>query len=308
MNIVNRFKSELTSIEESLKAKRIVIVSGGFSEEREASIESGESVYEELKRHSFNLFILDPAKQDITRVLDSKKDIVFNCLHGEFGESGHLSAILDYLKIPYTFSDLYTSVVCMDKLYFKSIVKKIGFNCPLDNYDIGFCDLLKSNILIHKKIRGGGSIGMNICEKNIELKTGYFAEEFINGKILTMGILEENGEYEALDVIEIDLKYGLFYDNEAKYDSNQCNYSKYSGKRRSLIQESSVILFNFLHIKSCGRIDFIEDANGDIFFLEINTVPGLYAGSNLAFSAKCAGLSFYELLIFILKNHRYKIL
>ena len=86
---------------------------GGFGEEREASIYTGEQVFKALKDAEFNSILIDPSTTNITKLLNSRTDIVFNCLHGSFGESGHLPAILDYLKIPYTFSGIYPSVVTM---------------------------------------------------------------------------------------------------------------------------------------------------------------------------------------------------
>jgi D-alanine-D-alanine ligase len=118
------FKRNFNKMVRRLREKRIVVVYGGFGDERSASLETGTETYQKLMEHGFNVAKIDPAKINITKFLDARKDLVLNCLHGKFGEDGRLSAVLDYLKVPYTFSETYASAVCMDKLLFKSILKK----------------------------------------------------------------------------------------------------------------------------------------------------------------------------------------
>lgn len=230
-----KFKTDFKKIEDFLKSKRIVIIYGGFSEERGASIYSGDKVYEEISKKMFKVLRIDPLKQDLCKVLDKKNDIAFNCLHGEFGESGHLPAILDYLEIPYTFSGLYPSVVTLDKIYFKSILKKLNISCPDDNYDKHIYHKSEEKVFIHKKIRGGGSIGMHLA-KYTRLEKGYFAEEFIEGNLLTLGILEYQGGYIPLGIVEVELNEKTFYDTQAKYETGFSKYNRYNGCNRDKIR------------------------------------------------------------------------
>jgi len=301
--IIVQFKKNFIKIKQKLRKKRIVVVCGGFGDERNASLETGSEVYQKLLKHKFEVVKLDPARKNITKLLNAQKDIVFNCLHGEFGEDGRLSAILDYLKVPYTFSDIYASVACMDKLFFKSILRKLQINCPLDNYAKGFLKL--KGDLLHKKVRSGGSIEMFLSKENTCTKSSYFIEEFINGKLLTMGILEKDGLYKPLGIVEIDLHGKQFYDKEAKYTGTFSNYLRYKGGLEKQIKKKSLKVFQFLKIRGFARIDLIE-SNNQLFFLEVNTIPGLYEISNMVFSARIEGLSFFELLIWALDGARYE--
>lgn len=302
MFLIKVFKKKFNQIESKLKKKRIVVISGGFSEERETSLESGKSVYCELKMNGFKVLKIDPKEKNIIKLVNSKEDIVFNCLHGSFGESGHVPAILDYLKVPYTFSDVYASTVTMDKIYFKAVTRKIGFLCPFDNYDVQF-DKLKGSF-IHKKIRGGSSLEMRLNNKKYESKKDFFVEQFIKGDILTIGILEHKGKYEPLGIVSLNIKNNKFYDEHVKFEGIS-EYEKYKGKNEKHIKELAVKISKFLSIKSGARIDMIEKS-GQIYILELNSIPGMYPGSNLSFSAKLVGLSFYELLIWLLNSANYQ--
>lgn len=304
-DIIKSFQKELYLIENSLKRKRIVVAFGGFGEEREASIYTAEQVCIELLKHDFQILKIDPSNENMFKVLDPDKDIVFNCLHGDFGESGHISAILDYLKVPYTFSGLYPSAITMNKLYFSAVIKKLKLLSPQDNIDNHL--ILNLKTLIYKKICGGGSIGMHLGQKK-QPRAGFFAQRFISGgKILTLGILEKEGKYIPLGIVEIKIKGRDFYDQKSKYENGFSSYIPYSGRNYNKIIQSGVKVFEFLGVKGIARIDFIEKED-KIYILEINSVPGLYENSNLSYSASLKGLSFYQLLIWILHKSHYQLL
>lgn len=259
IRMIANFKKNFNKIIQRLRKKRIVVVCGGFGDERDASLETGDEVYQELLKHKFRAIKLDPARKNITKTLNAKNDIVFNCLHGKFGEDGRITAILDYLKISYTFSDIYASIVCMDKLFFKSVLKKLEIGCPKDNFDTNFAE--SGGIFLHKKTRSGGSIGMFKSKKYKNANKDYFIEKFVDGKILTMGILEKMAITEPLGIIEIDLKSKHFYDKEAKYTGAFSNYLEYKGKMTKQIEEEALKIFRFLKIKGFARIDLIEKNN-----------------------------------------------
>lgn len=294
MKSIERFKKNTKSIEGRLRKKRIVVVSGGFSEERETSIESGDAVFTELKNKGFNVLKIDPIKDDILSFVD-KNDIVFNCIHGVFGESGHLPAILDYLEIPYTFSGVYASAVSMDKIFFKAVLKKIGIPCLKDNFDKN--KLKDGETVIHKKVRGGSSLGM-VISKNKNSKDGYISELFVAGKPLTVGILEKEGKFETLGIVEVKLSGDIFYSEKVKF-GGLGEYQKYSGNLSKVINNYAIEVAKFIGVKGCARVDFVQHKN-KVYMLELNSVPGIHMESNLIFSAMLGDLSFYELILWIL--------
>jgi D-alanine-D-alanine ligase len=238
---IREFKEKFNNIEKTVHAHKIFIFGGGFGEEREASIYTANAVYKELKKNKLDVIKIDPAKKDITQ-LNYKNAVVFNCLHGTFGESGHLPAILDYLKVPYTFSSVTPSALTADKIFFKSTLKKIGLGAPIDNLDKEF--LKKEGFFIHKRISGGGSIGMYIDRKKTTRK-GYFTEEFLPGKILSLGVLENGDDYLPLEIVEIKLKNKKFYDKTAKYDEGFSSLIPYKGKNVANIQNITKAIFGF---------------------------------------------------------------
>ncbi|MCB9802786.1 ATP-grasp domain-containing protein [Candidatus Nomurabacteria bacterium] len=304
---VKFFLDNFSKIENNLKSKKIYIFFGGFGEEREASLYSGEAVKRELLlNNNWQIEMIDPSvdKDWVNRL--SKNSIVFNCLHGTFGESGHLASILDYLDVDYTFSDVYTSVVSFDKLFFKGIVNKLNVNTPLDNFDLRFSKV-KKNLFVHKKIRGGGSIDLNINGKIFDNYDQNFTEVFVAGKILTVGVLESCGNYNPLSIVEIIMKNSQFYDKKAKYEDGFCEYKYYYGKNKKKIFEKIRVISSFLKIKGGARFDLIESKNGEVYFLEVNSVPGLYSDSNFIYSALGSRLNFYQVLIWLLNNARHNI-
>lgn len=300
--ILENFLFNFSDIQILLKKKIIYILCGGFGEERDASLYSGKEVYETLIANGYKCEMIDPAL-DKNRIfsLNKEKGLVFNCLHGSFGESGHISALLDYLNISYTFSGLYPSAATMDKFIFKSILKKLSLNTPRDNFDSDYSSIRGK--LIHKKIRGGGSIGAYVDESFVS-KEDYISEEFIESDILSLGLLEHRGHYVPLGIMRVAMNGKIFYDEEAKYQEGFCHLQAYSGHNTIRIIESCLKIVKQLGITGCARIDMIEKDN-KIYFLECNSVPGLYEGSNLVYSAKLKGLSFYHLLVWLLFNANF---
>ena len=304
-NTIDDFLENFIEIEKKLKKSKIIIFMGGFGEERDASLYSGKAVSNELLQKGWNIEIIDPSINTTWLQEVDSKCLAFNCLHGIFGESGHLPSILDYLKIKYTFSDSYASIIAFDKLFFKSIVHKLNLKVPIDNYDDPF-KTSNSDFFIHKKIRGGGSFDLIMDTNKNNTNNSHFTEEFIPGKILTMGVLESNHDYIPLSIVEIVMKGSKFYDQKAKYEEGFCEYKLYDGDNIRKISKEVVKICKFLNIKGGARFDFIESKNKDeVYFLEINNVPGLYSSSNFIFSASGLKLSFYQVLVWLLNNAKY---
>jgi D-alanine-D-alanine ligase-like ATP-grasp enzyme len=296
------FKDAIEALSDKWRQKMVVILQGGNSEEREASVYTGEAVMRELSLHGIVSRVVDPAVTDVTKDL-GHDETVFSCLHGGYGEDGRIAGILDYLCIPHAFSGTLASAVTMDKLAFKAVVEQLGFLTPR-SVSFGVFPS-RSGRYIHKTIGGGGIIGMRV-DDNPDVAPGEFTEEFIPGRILTLGILEREGQLFPLEIVEVKLIDKVYYDQDSKYEEGHSTLVAYDGSRGTLINEQSVCIFKRLGIRSAARIDLIEDADGELYFLEINYVPGMYPDSNLVTSARLAGLSFFELLLWILESSSHE--
>ena len=208
--------------------KKIAVLLGGISVEKEVSLETGKYVVQSLEeqgykvkkiRVSFNKKLL------IKTLKEFRPDLVFNALHGTFGEDGQIQKLLDKLKINYSHSSAKTSEIAMDKKKTKKVFKKIGVPYPNDiqinkiNFKKKIKQLPFEFPLVIKPASEGSSLGVKICKNINELQKyklkkniNYLIEEYIPGRELTVGILKNK----ALDVIELKTKKN-FYDYKSKY-------------------------------------------------------------------------------------------
>ncbi len=298
-----------------LKNKKIALLYGGYSSEREISIKSGKAVENALKELNLNYKVFDPIerKNFINELVKYNPDVVFIALHGKGGEDGTIQGVLDFLGYKYTGSPQKASAIAMDKILSKKLVK--FHNIPTPNwYVIKNTEELKSIDLTFPKVvkapREGSSIGVYIVnndEELIEAVNNCFKyddeiliEDFIKGREITIGIL--NGE--PLDIIEIKVEKG-FYDYKNKYFSDKTSYicpAEIEPELYKKLQKTAVDIYNIIGCKGVARVDFILDENGIAYFLEINTIPGLTDHSLVPKMAKYKGISFNELILKILQG------
>ena len=203
------------------KFKKILILSGGISEERDISKLSANHVHETIKNELTTkiLDVSDNAQELLTKIQKYRPNVIFNCLHGKFGEDGQIQSILNYLRIPYTHSGVLTSAILMNKIISKKLFKSIGISTPQSINENNIKSQKLKFPLIIKPVNGGSSHGL-IKINNKESLNKYFnnkkikksrmlIEEFIEGRELTVGILENK----ICGLMEI--KY-----NEELYDYN----------------------------------------------------------------------------------------
>ncbi|MGV3278524.1 D-alanine--D-alanine ligase [Rickettsiales bacterium LUAb2] len=304
-----------------LNNKQVVVLMGGISSEKEISILSGNSVYNSLIAAKVNVIKYEISENlhDLYTFLYNRKNdiIVFNALHGTFGEDGTIQSLLDILQIPYTHSGRTASCVAMQKSFTKKIVKEVGVLCAKEQI-LAVKDLSKQFNLafpvVVKPINEGSSVGVYIAKNmndlaNIQTKysnvnQNVMIEEYIEGKEFTVGLIDGK----ALAVTEIIANAGAFYDYESKYANNGSQHIigsvSISQEKQNLMLEQAEKIFEALGCRGIARVDFRGNDN-NIFFLEINTHPGFTGTSLLPEQAIYNGISFQDVCMLLLKNAKY---
>lgn len=295
-----------------LKEKKIGILFGGDSKEREVSLRSGENIYQSLLKQGYDCVKIDT---QVNENFQNDIDIAFIALHGADGEDGKIQALLELYGIPYTGTGLYGSTVGMNKLLTKKVCE---YNqLPIPKYQVCRTAVNKISFtkfpVIIKPISEGSSIDVFLVdtEKELEIKTRYmaekyhvfFIEEFIAGQEITVSLLE-NPSLIALPILEIISK-NEFYDYEAKYTPGISDFilpARLSKKEEQDAMRMAKSLFTKCGCKSFARVDMRVCAERGPFILELNTVPGFTNLSDLPASAKSAGISFDRLMEIILLN------
>ncbi|MBK3331512.1 D-alanine--D-alanine ligase [Persephonella atlantica] len=292
---------------------KVALVYGGKSSEREISIKSGTAVKKALERLNIPFKVFDPADTEkfIKEITAYRPDVVFNMLHGKGGEDGSIQGLFEILGLKYTGSPVKASAVAMDKSFTKEIARCSGIKTPQwitveKVEDIKKWDRYPAVV---KPNTEGSSIGVEIAndkkqlinavEKAISLDSKVIIEEFIDGREITIGIL--NGK--VLEPIEIVVKEG-FYDFQNKYLSDKTEYiisPSLDEKVRRDLENSALKIYRTLGCKGTARADFMLK-DDTAYFLEINTIPGMTDHSLLPKAAEASGIGFDELVLKILEG------
>ena len=309
----------------NLSDKNIGILCGGWSDERLVSLNSGKSAYESLISNNLHAYLFDYQKDDIDLlsnfIKNNKIDIIFNLIHGVGGEDGLVQSYLDKLSVKYIGSNSKSSKISFNKVLTKEIWLKKGLNTPkyLTLSDtISFEDIKKisKDRFILKPCASGSSVGIkifntsdlnsaessNILEKlsiDNDDASDYFIEEFIDAKEYTAPIINN----QVFPVIQIETKRE-FYNYEAKYLDKDTVFSFPNFKKNIQEEINSLCMqaFNSIGCSGWGRVDFFMDDNSSINLIEINSIPGMTDHSLVPKSAKINGISYYQLLLLLLKN------
>ena len=297
--------------------KKILILSGGISKERLISLDTGLQVAKELKKNGYSVKISEPDIHLAKNINQFKPNVIFNALHGQFGEDGYIQTILEGFKIPYTHSGVIASSLAMDKEISKKIFIKNEINTPKFirySFDKKNLDLIKTieNKLkfpvVVKPINEGSSVNVFICtKKNITkiLKSmksykQIIIEEFIAGREIQVAIMGNK----KLGAIELKPKR-KFYDYQAKYNANAKTEHiipvKLSKNKLHEVMNMALKAHKVIGCKGVTRSDF-KFYNNKFYLLEINTQPGMTRLSLVPEIAKYKGITFIELIEWILKN------
>ncbi len=297
--------------------KKILIISGGISKERIISLDTGKQVAKELLKNKYNVQICEPNYELIEKIKNFKPKIIFNALHGQFGEDGYIQTILETTGIPYTHSGVISSAIAMDKELSKKIFIKNNILTP--KYISYKFDKSKSALIqkINKKLKfpvvikplnEGSSVNVFICNKSnifkkLKLLESYkkvIIEEFIPGREIQAAIIGSK----KLGAIELKPKR-KFYDYQAKYNSKAMtehiipvNLSK---KDFTKIMDISYKVHKLIGCRGVTRSDF-KYYRGKFYLLEINTQPGMTSLSLVPEIAAFRGINFINLIKLILKD------
>ena len=297
--------------------KKILILSGGISKERLISLDTGFQVAKELKKNGYNVKISEPDNNLIKNINKFRPNVIFNALHGQFGEDGYIQTILEGFKIPYTHSGVIASSLAMDKEISKKIFIKNKINTPKYirySYDKNNFDLIK---IIEKKLKfpvvvkpinEGSSVNVFICtKKNISkilnsMKSykQVIIEEFIGGREIQVAIMGNK----KLGAIELKPKR-KFYDYQAKYNTNAKTEHiipvVLPNNKLNEVMNISLKAHKVIGCKGVTRSDFKFFEN-KFYLLEINTQPGMTKLSLVPEIAKYKGITFIKLIEWILKD------
>ena len=310
-----------------MKNLRILVLEGGFNEEHEISLSTGEEVKKSLIRLNieFQSLIVNPNtfKKDIKKF--SKDHICFNALHGTFGEDGKIQKILDLLEYKYTHSSENASCIGFNKKFTKDKIKNTDI-ISIDSLEVNYDDLnlkkllnffLQFEMFIIKPVSSGSSFGIKVF-KNINdihnfidnfeiLKNKYknhnklLVEKYIKGRELTVAVIEKNKESIPLEVTEISFNKE-FFDYKSKYTPGNAKHilpAKIPNSIYKKCKDFSKTVHDVIKCKGVSRSDFIYDGK-KIFFLEINTQPGLTPISLVPEQLKYQNISFDELILDII--------
>ena len=298
-------------------SKRIAVLMGGWSAEREVSLVSGKACADALEARGYAVTRID-LKRDLSVLLTAlqpRPDVVFNALHGRWGEDGNIQAVLNILGIPYTHSGVLASAVAMDKAMAKKLFEAEGIPCPPG--EVVSMEQLRAGAVMEppyviKPVDEGSSVGVHIVQSgdnnlpldDLEAGRPVLVEKYIVGREFTVSVMGDR----ALAVTELRPHEG-FYDYAAKYTDGKTTHlcpAPVSDDVAQLAMEYAVTAHKALGCRGVSRADFryddTENDPGDLFMLEVNTQPGMTPLSLVPEQAAHAGIPFGDLMEWMVEN------
>ena len=294
---------------------RVAVLFGGKSAEREVSLKSGNAVLSALQAAGVDAFGIDVGDDFLQRLASEKIDRAFIVLHGRGGEDGSMQGLLECAGIPYTGSGILASALAMDKLRTKRVWLSLGL--PTPNHAVlaseADCHVAATELgfpLIVKPAHEGSSIGMAKVESLDALIAAWhdaarydsqvLVEQWIAGPEYTIAVLRG----EVLPPIGLGTPH-TFYDYEAKYLADDTQYRipcGLSAEKEAELKDLTARACEAVGTQGWARADVMQDANGQFWLLEVNTVPGMTDHSLVPMAARAAGLDFQQLVLAILAD------
>lgn len=295
---------------ESLKRKKIGVLFGGMSREREISLRTGKAIRKALVEKGYQVCCIDVGRDIAERLVREEIEVAFIALHGRYGEDGTIQGMLELMGIPYTGSGVLASALCLHKVMAKKILIQENLPTPpfhslkAEEVERGGLEKLALSLpLVVKPAREGSTIGVSIVQSEKDLPAAVkealkyddeiLLEAFVKGKEITVGILNDL----PLPIIEILPKSG-FYDYHSKYTKGETEYiipARISRETYLYAQEISLKAFQALGCSGVARVDLMTDEEGAPFIIDVNTMPGMTETSLLPKAAEYVGISFGEL-------------
>ena len=301
--------------------KRVAVLMGGPSSEREVSLVSGRECALGLRQAGYDSYTIDVTHDVVAlvRALDPRPDVVFNALHGRFGEDGCVQGVLEFLSIPYTHSGLLASALAMDKPMAKRLFAAAGLRCPegvvTDIRTVERGDPVARPFVV-KPANEGSSVGVRIVRAgdnqpvraaDWKFDPRVVVERFVPGKELTVAVMGDR----SLAVTELH-SHTAFYDYEAKYTEGRTDHLIPAPIPQPVYDEAlrmAKVAHDTLGCRGVSRSDFRYDDTADggpnrLYLLEVNTQPGMTPLSLVPEQAKHCGISFPELVAWMVENAR----
>jgi len=298
---------------------RVAVLYGGMSAEREVSLSSGRQVIAALRDGGFEVTPIEVGTdlRAVIAALDPAPDVVFNALHGRFGEDGAIQGVLDWLGIPYTHSGVRASALAMDKAAAKAVFAAAGLPVAAGRVvaiaEIADADPLPRPYVV-KPVNEGSSVGVSIIRAGDNRRAAVvetwrygptaMVEEYVPGRELTVGVMGDR----ALAVTEIAPRHG-FYDYESKYADGGSRHivpAQLHPKAYAQALDVALAAHRALGCRGASRADFrYDDTGGEpgrLVLLEVNTQPGLTPTSLLPEQAAHLGMSFAELCAWMVEH------
>ncbi len=305
--------------------KKVALIYGGKSAEREISLLTGRQVSSALTEKGFNVTTLDLDDNLVTTLKEDRPDVVFIALHGKYGEDGRLQGLLDIMELPYVGSGVLASALAMNKALSKKLFRLEGLLSPSDvfisRHELkklglqGAIERVDRNLaypLVVKPNKQGSTIGLAVVRTPLDLENAVInalnyddevlVEEFISGTEITVGVLG-NDEPQALPVIEIRSVTGL-YDYEAKYTPGMSEHiipAQIGGHAYRNAQDQALKAHMALGCRGISRSDFIVAPGDKVYILEVNTIPGMTRTSLIPDAARAAGIDFPDLVALLVE-------
>jgi len=320
----------MQTLPDSLK---IGVLRGGTSPEYDVSLLGGAHILEVLNEthRPIDIFIskdgtwhMYGVEKSPTQILKNV-DVVWNGLHGEFGEDGKVQEILNHHGVPYTGSEKYPSSIAMNKWLTKEHLKDLGVKTPTyiivrqtDDLKEKAKEIFNSipHPLIIKPVRGGSSLGIKTAENYIELYSALYdilssesdalVEEYINGREATVGVIDDFREHKTYVLPPIEIKHGGengIFDYDAKYggESQELCPGNFTEKEKRELEALATVVHNHLRLRHYSRSDFIVSPKRGVYFLEVNTLPKMTKQSLLPLGLKSVGSSVKDFVHHVLK-------
>lgn len=312
-------QSAVGEVKQRRHQRRVTVLMGGLSSEREVSLNSGANAVQALEQAGYAVKAVDVSRDLVTLARDLEKtapDVVFNALHGRYGEDGCLQGVLNLLALPYTHSGLLASALAMDKPAARRLFAESGLNVAqgkvVTREELLVCDPLRRPYVV-KPLNEGSSVGVVIVRE--EDPEPYFAnqpwpygdtvlvEAFIPGREFTVAVMGQGDDCHALGVTEIHTDR-VFYDYEAKYAAGGSIHTLPADLPEEIYadcQRQAILAHQSLGCRGVSRTDLRYDGE-KLVILEVNTQPGMTKTSLVPEQAALAGISFPDLCVWMVET------